>query len=93
MKISKEHRKDSALYEKALSDFTDAIRLDGEDAINYYARAMVYHLWEHYPEAISDYSSAARLDPSLYEEKTFSDRKKRAEGHKLYVGWEILDVF
>jgi tetratricopeptide (TPR) repeat protein len=83
----------SSKYEMAVADFTKAIQFDSEDADYYYNRAMAYHLLGKYSNAQSDYAAAARIEPALYNNAEFSDRKKRADGNKKYKGLGILKDF
>jgi tetratricopeptide (TPR) repeat protein len=54
-------------YDKAISDFTEAIRLDPNYAAAYYNRGLAYYFnssWGTFDKAISDHSEAIRLDPN-----------------------------
>jgi len=52
-------------YDKAISDYSEAIRLDPNYANAYCGRGIAYYEVKNYDKAISDYSEAIRLDPSL----------------------------
>ena len=52
-----------ASYDKAIADFTEAIRLDPKDADAYCNRARAYYSKGEYDKAIADYSEAIRLNP------------------------------
>src|SRR5271165_4018575 len=51
-------------YDKAINDYTEAIRLDPNDAKAYHNRGRAYHYTKHYDKALSDYTEAIRLDPN-----------------------------
>lgn len=51
-------------YDRALSDYTRAIDLDPNYAMNYYNRGYVYQDQKDFRRAIQDYSSAIRISPS-----------------------------
>jgi tetratricopeptide (TPR) repeat protein/membrane associated rhomboid family serine protease len=50
-------------YEKAMSDYNEAIRLDPNYARAYNRRGLVYYHQKNYEKAISDFNEAIRLDP------------------------------
>ncbi|MDR3619293.1 MAG: tetratricopeptide repeat protein, partial [Paludisphaera borealis] len=50
-------------YDKAIADFTDAIRLDTADAYAYHYRGSTWSSKKEYDKAIADYTEAIRLDP------------------------------
>ena len=50
-------------YEQAITDTSEAIRLDPKDARAYAARGEIYRLKAEYDKAIIDTSDAIRLDP------------------------------
>ena len=49
-------------YEKAVSSFSEAIRLDSRNADAYYGRAYAYGRIGEQDKAIADYDEAIRLD-------------------------------
>ncbi len=49
--------------ERAIADFTEAIRLNPEDAIAYYIRGAAYRNLKDYEQAIADFTEAICLDP------------------------------
>lgn len=57
----------SAQFEKALADFTAALRLAPEDANVYFQRALAYLGKEDYHRGLADYTEAVRLDPQSSE--------------------------
>jgi len=65
------YRKRGETYEwddpsKALKDFSKAIILNPNSAINYYKRAQTYHLFlRKYQQAIKDYTKAIELKPDF----------------------------
>ena len=50
---------------KAISDFTEAIRLDPKLAVAYCNRGIAYEKQHNFDKAISDYNEAIRLDPNF----------------------------
>jgi tetratricopeptide (TPR) repeat protein len=53
-----------AVYDRALVDFDEAIRLDPNDAYSFAGRGAVWHCLEDFDRAIDDYTEALRLDPA-----------------------------
>jgi tetratricopeptide (TPR) repeat protein len=51
-------------YDKAISEYTKAIKLDPKNVDAYYNRALVYEYKNDYDKAISDYSEVIRLEPN-----------------------------
>ena len=52
-------------YDRAIADFTQAIRLNPNNAIAYYNRGNVYNIDKRdYDRAIADYTQVIRLDPN-----------------------------
>jgi tetratricopeptide (TPR) repeat protein len=51
-------------YEKAIVDYTEAIRLDPTDEMAYFSRGIAYSHKKDYDKAIADYTEAIRLDPT-----------------------------
>jgi tetratricopeptide (TPR) repeat protein len=51
--------------DKAVADFTEAIRLEPQDAMAYYCRGNVYEKKGDHEKAIVDYTQAIRLDPQF----------------------------
>jgi len=60
------------LYEKAITDCDQALRLDPSSAIAFTNRASAYHSMGLYEKAITDCDQALRLDPGLA--KTYNNR-------------------
>ena len=52
-------------YDKAIDDFTDAIRIDPKYATAYYNRGLVWKAKGDNDKAMADYDEAIRLDPTL----------------------------
>jgi tetratricopeptide (TPR) repeat protein len=77
---------DVAKFDKAIADYSEALRLDPKSAIAFFGRAEVYRLKDERDQAIRDYSAGIRIDPGyatayyfrgvLYEEKGAKERAK-----------------
>jgi len=52
-------------FEKNIEKYTEAIRLDPNDAIAYFNRGGIYYFEDQYDKAIDDYTEAIRLDPDF----------------------------
>jgi hypothetical protein len=50
-------------YDKAISEYNEAIRLDPNNATYYFARGVAYIDTKDYDEAIRDYNKAIKLEP------------------------------
>jgi len=59
--------KHKLVFEKAMSDFNQAIRLDPNDAVNYYERGSAYQMKREYDNAITDYNQALKRNPGYLE--------------------------
>ncbi len=59
--------KDKALYDRAMGDCNQAIKLDEKDAHAFNTRGAIYHLTEKYDEAIAEYTKAIRIDPKFID--------------------------
>jgi tetratricopeptide (TPR) repeat protein len=53
-------------YDKAISDYTEAIRLDPNYASAFDSRGNAYYARGDYDKAISDFTEAIRLDPNYF---------------------------
>ena len=49
-------------YEAAISDYTEAIRIDPHEAVAYHERGMAYEAWGKLDEASGDYDEAEWLE-------------------------------
>ncbi len=58
-------------HDKAIADFTEAIRLDPKDARTYFNRSGDFALKEQYDKAIADLTEAIRLDPRFAQAYAF----------------------
>ena len=56
--------KTEAELDKAIADYTEAIRVKPEDAMTYVLRGFAYAYKHEFDTAIADYSEAIRLDPA-----------------------------
>ena len=54
-----------ATYQKAISDYDVAIRLEPENTAAYFNRGNAYFALDDFRQAIQDYTVALRLDPNL----------------------------
>jgi Trypsin-like peptidase domain/TPR repeat len=59
-------------FEEAISDLTEAIRLNSNYTLAYKARGEAYYLHGDYDKAITDYNEAIRLDPN--DDNAYSNR-------------------
>ena len=55
------------IYDQAIADLNQAIRLDPNNAVAYYNRGYAYKLKGDYDRAIADLNQAIRLDPNSVE--------------------------
>ncbi len=53
---------DEQAYDKAVADYTEAIRLDPENAVAYRTRGVAYDNLEEYDRALADLTQAIQLD-------------------------------
>jgi tetratricopeptide (TPR) repeat protein len=63
---------DKGNYERAIQDFSEAIRLDPNSEIAYYGRGYAYKKKGDYDRAIQDFNEAIHLNPSF--ERAYYDR-------------------
>ena len=62
--IDRGNRKRKAeMYEEAIEDYSQAIKIDPEEAWAYFFRGSTYEILEMYEIAIKDYSQAIKIDP------------------------------
>jgi tetratricopeptide (TPR) repeat protein len=61
-------------YDRAIADYTDAIRLEPNFAHAFYNRGTAYQVKRDYDHAIADYTDAIGLDPTYF-------RAYKARGH------------
>ena len=52
-------------YDSAINEFTEAIRIDPQNATAYFKRAISHQEMGNQEQADADYAEAIRLDPSL----------------------------
>jgi tetratricopeptide (TPR) repeat protein len=52
-------------YDKAIADYTEAIRIDPKYAHAYYGRAAAWNAKGDKDKEMADYNEAIRLDPTL----------------------------
>jgi tetratricopeptide (TPR) repeat protein len=64
-------------YDRAIADFTQAVRLDPKDKGSFYYRGASYHMKGDYARAISDYEAALRLDPNYADTKRLLELARR----------------
>jgi tetratricopeptide (TPR) repeat protein len=51
-------------YDKAISDFSEAIQLEPNHIAAYYKRGVAYESQRSYGKSINDYNEALRLNPN-----------------------------
>ena len=71
-KASRERKQAGQMYDLAIRDFNDAIRLNPTMAAHFVGRASAYMLKEEFRQAIADFTEAIRLAPG--DEYTFLHR-------------------
>jgi tetratricopeptide (TPR) repeat protein len=71
---------DKKLYENAISDFSNSIRLDPNYAPAYYYRGRTYATQGELGKAISDYNEVIRLDPNDADAYYYRGRAYADEG-------------
>ena len=67
-------------YDKAIAEYTEAIRLDPKDAVAYYNRGLAYGNKDETDKEIADCTEAIRLDPKFalaYNNRGWAYAKKR----------------
>ncbi len=69
-------------YDKAILDFTEAIRLNPQFAGAYRSRGMVFNELQQYDQAIVDYTEAIRLDPQ--DAEAYANRAAVYSGPRQY---------
>jgi tetratricopeptide (TPR) repeat protein len=68
-------------YNKAIADYTQAIRLEPNIAIFYNQRGIVYYSTGDYNKAIADIETAIQLEPNNTTFKqTYLDNARKARG-------------
>ena len=85
-KRGEEHRlkKD---YDRAIADFSEAIRLNPNYSWAFGMRGLTYHLKKDYDRAIADFSEAIRLEPTAWRFKVRGDAfRRKADGIKTEKG-------
>ena len=71
-------------YDEAITQLTEAIRLDPKNVEAYFCRGEAYRSIVEAAKAIADYDEAIRLDPKLV--KAFADCRGRAHYVKMEFG-------
>ena len=80
-------------YDKTISDYTEAIRLNPNDAKAYINRGNAYSYWDYAGikggnKAIADYESALRIDPNHSDARNFLENVKKRV--KMAKGFYVL---
>ncbi len=57
-------------YDRAISDYNEAIRLNPQDAVAFYSRGIAYHYKNSGERAFEDYKTAVQLNPELASQPT-----------------------
>jgi tetratricopeptide (TPR) repeat protein len=71
-------------YDRAIADFTEAIRLDPDNVVAYYGRGNCYYMKAYYAMAITDYTQALKFDPNHANAKKWLEEARKAEV-KAYI--------
>ena len=77
---------DKKQFDKAIADYTEAIRLDPRGASAYAGRADAWRCARDYDKAIADYTEAIRLDPKdarIYRWRGVAWREKKEHGKAI----------
>ena len=67
-------------FDRAIADFTEAIRLDPNPDLAYQWRGDAYSDKGEYDKAIADYTESIRLDPNNEETKSLLEEAKAKRG-------------
>jgi tetratricopeptide (TPR) repeat protein len=84
--VASDERK--AVYDRAIADYTQALRLDPNIALAYNNRGMAYAGKGDYDRAIADYTQALRLDPNI---ALAHNNRGMAYADKGDYDWAIAD--
>ncbi|NLY02212.1 MAG: tetratricopeptide repeat protein [Rhodopirellula sp.] len=83
-------------HDRAIPDFTEAIRLDPKNADAYWGRGFAYFCKHHYDSAIADITEAIRLDPKYraarYTWRGDAYRRKRDDDSAIADYTEAIRV-
>jgi tetratricopeptide (TPR) repeat protein len=78
-------------YDKAIHEFTEAIRLDPKNADAYHQRGLAYDQQKEYDKAISDFTEALRLEHEDAEKGTHLDARAAVHEHQKHYDKAIDD--
>ena len=67
------------LYDKAIDDYTEAIKLNPNLAETYYNRGISFYYTGDYQLALKDYDKAIELDPN--NQRAIANKKQLLEEH------------
>ena len=74
-------------YDRAIEDYSKAIKLDPEQAVAYYNLARIYSLRDNYEDAIRNLGTAIRINPDIKnmakKENDFDRIRERPDFTKL----------
>ena len=68
------------LYDQAIADYTQAIRLNPNYALAYYNRGNVYYRKGDYDRAIADYEAVLRINPNDADARRNLERARQQRG-------------
>jgi tetratricopeptide (TPR) repeat protein len=71
---------DKGDYDRAIADYTQAIRLAPNVASRYYNRGLAYYSKKDYDRAIVDFNQAIRLDPNNANAKEWLEYVRQLRG-------------
>jgi len=82
-------------YDKAITEFTEAIRLYPDYALAYFNRAEAYCRKDNYDRGIADFTQAIKLDPDdedFYSERGFAYIMKKDYDRAIADFYEALEI-
>jgi len=67
-------------YDRAIADYTEAIKINPNDAVLYANRGNAYREKRDYDRAIADYEAALRISPNNADAKQQLENARKARG-------------
>jgi tetratricopeptide (TPR) repeat protein len=68
------------MYDRAIADYTAALRIDPNYAVAYYDRGLAYRAKGDYDRAIADYEAVLRINPNYSLARNSLERARKARG-------------